>query len=103
TAPTTPAEAVDLLFQTKANWWDRSWFFCDHVLAALQVEGLLFGLRRRGQLSVFNELGNRLEYIMLDAHVHDQDLNRMMSNGDDDQEFDNREIPESDLQVGDQV
>lgn len=41
------AAALDRLFRPAEDWWQRSWLFCDHVVTALHIEGLRFGLRRR--------------------------------------------------------
>lgn len=49
-APRNGAQAIDELFdhtRPVTNWWERSWLWCDHVIAALHTEALLFGLRRR--------------------------------------------------------
>lgn len=42
-----PAAALDDLFEPSTDLWDRSWIFCDHVIAALHIEALRFGKRRR--------------------------------------------------------
>jgi hypothetical protein len=42
----TAAGVIDTLFTPDPDWWGRSWLFCDHVISALHIEALLFGLRR---------------------------------------------------------
>ena len=45
------SEAIDSLMydpaSPKADYWDRAWMYCDHVIAALHIEALLFARRRR--------------------------------------------------------
>lgn len=54
-----PAGAIDHLFTPSDNWWDRSWIFCDHVLAAIHLESLRFGkLRRTNSDNEFNAAVN---------------------------------------------
>jgi hypothetical protein len=48
-APTNPADALDRLFTPSEDYWDRSWIYCDEVLAALHLESLRFGKLRRLQ------------------------------------------------------
>ena len=43
----SPAAAVDELFKPSTDWWDRSWIYCDQVLAAIHIESLRFGKKRR--------------------------------------------------------
>jgi hypothetical protein len=54
--PTDPVAVIDELFDyrgtlgsepKKADIWNRAWLLCDQVISALQIEALLFGLRRR--------------------------------------------------------
>jgi hypothetical protein len=63
-------EAIDAMFANgagamadKENYWNRAWMYCDHVIAALQIEALLFARRRRKGLAAGNseiaQLGNR--------------------------------------------
>jgi hypothetical protein len=50
-----PAKALDDLFTPSTDYWDRSWIFCDHVIAALHMESLRFAKKRRlGDDSMFN-------------------------------------------------
>lgn len=54
-----PAQAIDHLFTPAEDWWDRSWIYCDHVLAAIHLESLRFGkLRREGNDNTFNSAVN---------------------------------------------
>lgn len=49
--PTSNADqALDDLFTPSEDWWDRSWIYCDQVLAALHIEALRFGKSRRARL-----------------------------------------------------
>jgi hypothetical protein len=45
------SEAIDSLMgdpaSPKTDYWDRAWMYCDHVIAALHIEALLFARRRR--------------------------------------------------------
>lgn len=45
--PTSGAEVIDDLFHPSEDWWDRSWIYCDEVLAALHLDALRFGKVRR--------------------------------------------------------
>jgi hypothetical protein len=56
TAQSDPVAAIDGLFayreladgtSPKADMWNRAWLLCDHVISAIHLEALLFGLRRR--------------------------------------------------------
>jgi hypothetical protein len=92
------------LMASQFNWWSRSWLFCDHVLSALQIEALLFSLRRRGRVAEFDALGRRLEYIQLSSHVRDRKEARLMAGAAQaDIHFDNVDVSEGDLQIGDQL
>jgi hypothetical protein len=54
-----PAGAIDHLFTPSDNWWDRSWIYCDQVLAAIHLESLRFGkLRRTNSDNEFNAAVN---------------------------------------------
>ena len=56
-AGATPASIIDGVFDytstdasgapTRADFWNRAWLFCDHVIALINLEALLFGRRRR--------------------------------------------------------
>jgi hypothetical protein len=55
----SPAAAIDHLFQASDDWWDRSWIYCDQVLAAIHLESLRFGkLRRTGNDTAFDAAVN---------------------------------------------
>jgi hypothetical protein len=41
------AQLIDHLFEPKDDWWGRSWLYCDEVLAALHLDALRIGKRRR--------------------------------------------------------
>ena len=41
------ALAIDHLFAPSTDFWDRSWIYCDHVVAAIHLESVQFGKRRR--------------------------------------------------------
>jgi hypothetical protein len=47
--PASGAKALDNLFDPAEDWWDRSWIFCDEVLAALHLDALRFAKLRRLQ------------------------------------------------------
>lgn len=104
----TAAQVIDDLFTPNNDWWQRSWLFCDHVIAALNIEALLFGKRRRdGNDTTFNQIisGNAPGYVSLYAFVgrgSPVDNNVLMAD-DDDPFFSNTVVPQSDLEVGDQL
>jgi hypothetical protein len=55
----TPAAAIDHLFEPSPDWWDRSWIYCDQVIAAIHLESLRFGkLRRTGNDNAFDSAVN---------------------------------------------
>jgi len=51
TGPANPslALALDALFGSELDIWQRAWLFCDHSIAAMHMEALLFAMGRRGQ------------------------------------------------------
>jgi len=51
TGPANPslALALDALFGSELNIWQRTWLFCDHSIAAMHMEALRFAMGRRGQ------------------------------------------------------
>jgi hypothetical protein len=100
-APTTAAQAMDILFQGKLDWWQRTWLFCDHVISAIHVDALLMALRKTGEEQTFNSF--QTDFIQLAAHVAHPNLNRLMSGGNNDDFFDNTTISPTDLEVGDHV
>lgn len=103
-----PAQVVDDLFTPDEDYRERSWCYCDHVLAALHIEGLRFGRRRRtGDDAAFNDIvtGHSRGYVQLAPVVGDTgalDEDRLMAD-DDDPYFDNAEVPIAHLQIGDQL
>jgi hypothetical protein len=111
-SPLTPAGVMDMLFEAKLNFWDRNWFFCDHVLSALHVEALLFALRRRNSANPDDEFNNQVfvnpvpggnqDYIQLGAIVTQRNNDRLMSDKED-RYFQNDLIDASDLQIGDHL
>jgi hypothetical protein len=107
------SDVVDLLFPAThlTDSWDRSWIFCDHVIAALHIEALRLAKRRREGTDVtFNSISTTagVGYISLDGMVgnagpaqatppelgQDQADTKFFSNG---------LVPESDLEVGDHI
>jgi hypothetical protein len=104
----TAAAAIDNLFTPNDDWWGRSWLFCDQVLDALHIEELLFALRRRSPSaeSAFNALvTSKPGYVALGGFVVSFDLSipRHLTGDTADPYFDNIEIAEADLQVGDHL
>ena len=78
-SPKTGAEVIDAVFEyqsmlggrsIRADFWGRAWMYCDHVCAALLVEALLFGRRRRKGLTAadaeFNALVARRPQVLVD-------------------------------------
>jgi hypothetical protein len=108
TPSTTGAAAIDNLFTPNSDWWERAWLFCDQVLSALQIDALLFALRRRAQPpsdAAFNAIvtGNPPGYVALSSFVRKPlSTHRLMADTND-QFFDNMAIDESDIQIGDQL
>jgi hypothetical protein len=107
TPATSAAAAIDSLFTPDPDWWGRSWLFCDHVLSALHIESLLFGLRRRTQPpsdAAFNAVvaDNASGYVALGAWIGGSKPTRMLTNPSD-AHFDQSLIDERDLQMGDHL
>lgn len=113
----TPAQLIDDMFvPTPPNkwedWWGRTWMWCDHVIAAIHLEALLLGKRRREAVAArkddaFNAVATRSTgYASVGAFVgmasRAIDVNLLMAD-DDDPVFDNVVVPVFDLQVGDQL
>lgn len=103
----TAAQAIDLLFTPSPDWWGRSWMFCDHVVSALQIEALRLGLARRngGSDDAFNHVltDHAPEFIILTAFVGSRPPDKLMGGQAADEWFDNADIQEPDLQIGDQL
>lgn len=104
-----PAAAIDRLFTPHEDWWERSWLFCDHVIAALQIDGLRFALRRRlGDDTAFNALPARIapSYVMLTPNLAGDKLyddGHLMNDIANDPYFDKLRVLDGELQVGDQL
>jgi hypothetical protein len=106
-AGTSASTVMQVLFTPSTDWWGRTWWYCDHVLAALQVEALRFGLRRRtGTDDEFNALvSGRPGYVRVGVTLSGDgaaDLDLLMAD-DADPHFDNVEVAVRDLEVGDQL
>ena len=122
---TTPAAVFDTIFTNpidgatgKERWtdrWTRCWLYCDHVIAALHFEALLFAMRRRdGSDTKFNDIVATHPngylglpgYIAFDALVGlggASDLSELGADARDTQFFFNGAVPERDIQVGDHL
>ena len=100
----TPADVIELMFVPRADFWDRSWMFCDHVCSLVNIAALGFALlRRTGNVNAFNEVMNRSGYVNLGPVVSDvHDFDMLMAD-DTDEYFENTDIAFDDLQVGDFV
>jgi hypothetical protein len=113
----TPAQVIDDMFVPSPpnkweDWWGRTWMWCDHVVAAIHLEALLLGKRRREPVAArkddaFNAVATRSPgYASVGSLVGraskgvDKDL--LMAD-DDDPYFDNVVVPAFDLQVGDHL
>jgi hypothetical protein len=104
---------LDLLFPSTdlTDSWDRSWIFCDHVIAALHIEALRFAKRRREQSdATFDAIltSRGPGYISLDPMVGNSGPaeNQPPDLGADQADttfFKNGLIPADDLQVGDHL
>jgi hypothetical protein len=111
----TPASAVvDQLFPGSelTDSWDRSWLFCDHVIAALHIEALRFAKHRREQSdatfdSILTTHASPPGYISLDALVGNTstpvNVPELMADQSDTKFFINDLVPEPDLEVGDHI
>jgi hypothetical protein len=116
----------------RADFWNRAWLFCDHVVALLQIEALLFARRRRiGKAAADAEFNTKADlkvlvevpksdgapgevntnFVSLDKHIYAKGPPRngiMMAAPDIggnivDVDFENQMTDPHDLQVGDQV
>lgn len=115
----TAAVVFDRMFTPDPDWWGRSWLFCDHVISSLHLEALLFGLRRRDPVhgeDEFNDLVNLFPnipgFVSIGAFVATEGshkLGRLMAMESPDPDstlgadpyFDNGNVNEDDLQIGD--
>ena len=104
----TGAAAIDALFKPDPDWWGRAWLFCDQVLSSLNIEALLFGLRRRVQPPTdvaFNAIvtGHAAGYVALGAFPDGSPGTGTphLMHDTADPYFENTSIDEADLQMGD--
>ncbi len=54
--PGNLADAMDELFRSNIDIWNRTWLFCDHSIAAMHLEALRFALARRPGAPSFDSL-----------------------------------------------
>lgn len=104
-AGTGGSSVLDTLFTPSTDWWGRTWMFCDHVVAALQMEALSLGLKRRsGSSAAFDGIVSTHSsgFVKL-RHFVGNRMNVLQGGQGDDEWFDNLDISEADLQVGDQL
>lgn len=104
------AEVLDRLYahrdgdaDSRLDWWQRNWMFCDHVMASIHVEALVFGLRRRnGNADDFDAaVVAKSRYVQLDAVFgSDAEDNVLTTDG---KYFENSKMSQRDLQIGDHV
>jgi hypothetical protein len=103
----TGVQLVTELFTPHASWWERTWLYCDMVMAACNIEALQFGLHRRSTLpeaqkdDAFNALFTGNGYVALSAFVNKPNAGHLMANEGADPHFTNGDIPTGDLEVGD--
>jgi hypothetical protein len=100
----TAADAIDFMMLGKFDWWNRSWLFCDHVISALELEALLFALRRLGKEADFNSLpATKPDFVTLASHLRLVNDPALMSGDPADVFFELLFVDMADLQVGDQL
>lgn len=106
------ADVIDLLFPSTGpqDRWDRSWIFCDHLVAALHFEALRFARKRRegGSDATFNGIlsSHYPGYVSLNVLISSAgspDWQELGADTSDTVFFENKPIPENDLQVGDHL
>jgi hypothetical protein len=112
TLGTSFSKAVELMFTPDVNWWGRNWLPDGHVIAALELEALLFALRRRYSTAT-DDIGRTKFDALASGHpkgfvaVGDPyrlDSPTLMSFvADGDPHFYHFAINNRDLQVGDHV
>jgi hypothetical protein len=112
------AASLDELLQSRLDMWERAWLFCDHSIAATQLEALKFALLRRPPVEDFDDLVRPKAPVVgaIMPSVLDNpmtgtpfvpDSNRLFSDGvqttdpEDTGVFDSLVVPYRDLQVGD--
>ena len=85
------------------DFWNRNWMFCDHMLAALHLDALRFGLRRlKGSDQDFNAAAGSGAYLTpLMSTSGAPDPSDLLYNGGT--YFDGATTKPGDLQVGDHV
>ena len=102
----TSAQAMDALYEPSTDWWQRSWLYCDHVIASLHLSSLLLGTRRRYHGDTrFNDLVRDEDAQLgpvLGPAGGPAGARRLMSRVDD-PVFENSPTWPGDLQVGDHV
>jgi hypothetical protein len=105
-APTTKAQVIDLVFRSHVDWWERTWIWCDHTIAALHLESLLHAIRRRtGSDAEFNTIGAAKPpgYMSFDAVVDGHGSDEFLTDSGDTRYFENLTVDLADLQVGDHL
>jgi hypothetical protein len=103
----TAATAMERLFEPSSDFWRRTWWFCDHVIAALQIEALRFAsARRTNEDDDFNDLvrlnPGKFKITATVGKGHPRDQGFLMAVGGDPY-FDNTTITLPQLEVGDQL
>lgn len=104
----TAAQIMDELVRSDEDFWIRSWIFCDHAIAATNLEALLFGLRRRdGDDTAFNAIvtGNPPGYVEIGVLLKRSgpaNFHQIMADAND-KYFENTTVAIDDFQLGDHV
>jgi len=116
----TGAAAIDALFdhtRPVTDMWERSWLWCDHVICALHIDALLFGLRRRFTAATgeptFNNLVNGVglppgaitPYVQIVPLIDPTDANHypVLFTHTNSKHFQSIRTSADNLQLGDQV
>jgi hypothetical protein len=106
----TPTQIFDLFAPATSpvpaafeDFWQRNWIFCDHMVSALKVDALRFGLRRRTKSDAeFNDAADDgVTLAPLIPNTGKPDPEELMDEGDD--YFEGVAIIAADLQIGDLV
>ena len=110
------ATSLEHLLASQIDLWKRSWLFCDHSIAATQLEALRFAIDRRGDGENFDNLVRPKQPVVgaiMPGVAYDPlgnpfvpDTNELWSDGvstgaGDTGVFDSLFVPYRDLQVGD--